>query len=128
MGGLLCGKRVLVVEDEWNIRHMIKLFLQKEGCEVLEAADAVSARASFMNDSPNFVILDIVLPGEYGTSICRWIRDELGSDVPIMFVSARSAGEAVNSGLKSGADDFLPKPFSPIELVARVERILSGTA
>ncbi len=118
----------MVVEDEWNIRRMIKLFLQKEGCEVLEAADAVSARASIMNDSPNVVILDIVLPGEYGTSIYRWIRDELGSDIPIMFVSARSAEEAVNWGLKSGADDFLPKPFSPMELVVRVESILSGTA
>lgn len=124
----LRGKNILIVEDEANIRKVIKLYLQRAGFEVLEAKDGLNARAQFLKHDPCFVILDTMLPGEDGTSICNWIRNELKSNAPIIIVSAKCNEEDRILGLQKGADDFLQKPFSPNELVVRVETVLRRTA
>jgi DNA-binding response OmpR family regulator len=121
-------KNILVVEDEKNIRKVIRLYLQKAGFEVIEANNGKMARSQFLKHDPCFVILDLMLPGEDGTSICHWIRNDLQSNAPIMIVSAKSSEEDRIQGLQKGADDFLSKPFSPGELVARVETVLRRTA
>ncbi|MEH6944284.1 response regulator transcription factor [Bacillus sp. JJ722] len=124
----LRGKNILLVEDESNIRKVMKLYLQRAGFEVIEASNGKHARVQFLKYDPCFVILDMILPGEDGSSICHWIRHDLKSNAPIIIVSARCEVEDRIKGLQTGADDFLGKPFSPSELVARVETVLRRTA
>lgn len=124
----LQGKNVLLVEDEDNIRRVMKLYLNRAGFEVLEARDGNHARTQFLRHDPSFVILDLLLPGGGGKSLCEWIRHDLKSTVPIMIVSAKCGVDDRIAGLKKGADDFLAKPFSPGELVARVETVMRRTA
>lgn len=124
----LRGKNILIVEDEQNIRKVMKLYLQRAGFEVIEAKDGQDARSLFLKYDPCFVILDIMLPGEDGTSICNWIRNELNNNAPIIIVSAKSGESDRIRGLQKGADDYVAKPFSPGELVARVETVLRRTS
>ena len=122
------GKNILIVEDENNIRKIIRLYLERNGFEVLEAEDGESARSQFLKYDPCFVILDVMLPKENGMSLCNWIRNELKSNAPIIIVSARGDEADRIKGLEKGADDYLSKPFSPMELVTRVETVLRRTA
>ncbi|MFS0780156.1 response regulator transcription factor [Bacillus sp. 1P06AnD] len=128
MEGNLRGKSVLIVEDDRQVRNVIKLHLQKAGFELLEAEDSESARMQFLKHDPCFLVMDLILPDEDGYDLCNWVRNELKSNVPIMIVSARNSEEDRIKGLMEGADDFLSKPFSPGELVARVETVLRRTA
>ncbi|WP_050616371.1 response regulator transcription factor [Bacillus testis] len=128
MNDHLRGKSILIVEDDSQVRNLMKVHLEKAGFEVMEAEDSKSARRHYLKYDPCFVILDLILPDEDGNSLCQWMRSELNSNVPIMIVSADSCEESRIKGLRQGADDFLPKPFSLGELVARVETILRRTA
>ncbi len=113
---------VLVVDDEANIRELVSVYLQSAGFAVEFAADGPSAIERFRVVSPDIVLLDIMLPGMTGAEVCSAIRAE--SAVPIIMLSARS-GDADKVGLlESGADDYIVKPFSPPELVARVRAVL----
>jgi len=122
------GKSILIVEDDPKIRQLIKLYLEKAGYEVFEAKDGEEAKEKFNQYDPCFIILDLMLPKTSGEEVCEWIRIEKKGEVPILMVSAKVDEEDRIKGLRMGADDYVTKPFSPGELVARVESVLRRTA
>jgi phosphate regulon transcriptional regulator PhoB len=119
------GQKILVVEDEPDIRKLVQYNLAQERFRVLEAENGEQALKMVQRDRPNLVILDLMLPGLSGLELCRILRDRTEtSQLPILMLTAK-AGEADKVvGLEMGADDYLAKPFSPRELVARVRAIL----
>lgn len=119
------ASRLLVVEDEPRIREVVCRYLVAAGYAVREAGDGREALAAFDADPPDLVIVDLLLPGLAGEALIRAIREV--SDVPILIASAkRSDGERIE-GFRLGADDYLPKPYNPVELVERVRAILRRT-
>ena len=114
--------RVVVVDDEANIRDLATLYLQKEGFEVACAADGASAIETILSVNPSLVVLDLMLPGISGYDVCKQIRQN--SNVPILMLTARNEDVDKIVGLELGADDYLTKPFNPREMVARVKAIL----
>jgi DNA-binding response OmpR family regulator len=115
-------QRILLVEDDRRVRRATALALADEGYEVLEAPDGEDGLSLLIEKRPDLVLLDVMLPGRDGFEICREIRKT--SDVPIIFVTARSDTVDVVVGLESGGDDYLTKPFAPRELIARVRALL----
>ncbi len=114
--------KILVVEDDERIRTAVRLALEKEGWEVLEAASGEEALEIFQNQKCDIVLIDIMLPGIDGFEVCRSIRKM--SDLPIVMVTARDDTHDVVAGLEAGADDYLTKPFAPKELSARIRALL----
>lgn len=114
--------RVLVVEDEINLREPLVYLLQKEGYDVIEAGDGKSAIDSFFTLGADLVLLDLMLPGISGNEVCRAIRAE--SQVPIIMVTAKEAEIDKVVGLEIGADDYVTKPYSSRELLARMKAVL----
>ena len=110
--------RVLVVDDDTALAEMIGIVLKGEGFEVALCDNGDDALAAFRSHRPDLVLLDLMLPGKDGIEVCRQIRAESG--VPIVMLTAKSDTVDVVLGLESGADDYVPKPFKPKELVARV--------
>ena len=117
---------VLIVDDEPIVREVVTRYLQREGYRTLEAADGDEARALLERDPPNLVVLDVMLPGTDGLSLCRWIRAR--SDLPVILLTARGEEADRIVGLELGADDYVTKPFSPRELAARVRTVLRRAA
>jgi len=119
------GQKILVVEDEPDIRKLVNYNLAQEQYTVLEAEDGEQALKIVRRDKPNLVILDLMLPGLSGMEVCKRLREQSDTArLPILMLTAK-AGEADRVvGLEMGADDYLAKPFSPRELVARVRAIL----
>ena len=118
---------VLVVDDEPTIRDVVVQYLRREGYATLEASDGDAARELLEREWPSLVVLDLMLPGTDGLSLCRWIRDR--SRLPVIMLTARGEEADRIVGLELGADDYVTKPFSPRELVARVRTVLRrGTA
>lgn len=115
--------RVLLVEDEENISNLIKLNLQIEGHEVIACDDGVEAFEVYQSERFDLLILDIMLPGQSGIQLCQRIR-LLNQKVPIMFLSAKSSAADRILGLKTGADDYLTKPFELEELLLRIDILL----
>jgi two-component system OmpR family response regulator len=114
--------RILIVDDEGHIREVIRVALKKAGMDVIEARDGKEALTRFAADRPDLIVLDIGMPEFDGLDVCREVRK--GSDVPILFLSARDEEIDRVLGLEIGGDDYVTKPFSPRELVARVNVIL----
>jgi two-component system OmpR family response regulator len=114
--------RILTVDDDLHIREVIRVALSKAGMMVFEARDGNQALARFAGDRPDLIILDIGMPELDGLDVCRQIRKS--SDVPILFLTARDEEIDRILGLEMGGDDYVTKPFSPRELVARVNVIL----
>jgi len=117
---------ILLVDDERMIRDPLAAYLQKNGYRVTDAADARSARRALESSAIDLLVLDIMMPGEDGLSLCRHVR-EIG-DLPIILLTARSEETDRIVGLEMGADDYVVKPFSPRELVARIKAILRRAA
>jgi DNA-binding response OmpR family regulator len=115
-------KTVLVVDDEPIVREVVVRYLEREGFRTVEAADGDRARELVELESPNLVVLDLMLPGTDGLSLCRWIRSR--SDLPVIMLTARGEETDRIVGLEVGADDYVTKPFSPRELAARVRTVL----
>ncbi len=113
---------ILIVEDDPNIRKLVRVNLVKRGYTVKEAADSSQALALFQEEPVDLVILDLVLPGLSGVDICAWIRAR--SEVPIIILSARSEEDLKVAALDAGADDYVTKPFGQEELLARVRAFL----
>ena len=114
--------RVLVVEDEQNLREPLVYLLQKEGYDVIEAEDGRSAIDIFFSLGADLVLLDLMLPGVNGNEVCRAIRAE--SQVPITMVTAKDSEIDKVVGLEIGADDYVTKPYSSRELLARMKAVL----
>ena len=114
--------RVLVVEDEESYSDALAYMLRKEGFEVAIAADGNAALAEFDRNGADIVLLDLMLPGIPGTEVCRQIRAT--SSVPVIMVSAKDDEVDKVVGLELGADDYVTKPYSPRELVARIRAVL----
>ena len=115
-------QRVLVVDDEMKIRSLVGAYLRSEGFDTDEAADGPTALELFTRMSPDLIILDVMLPGKDGIEVLREIRRV--SDVYVIMLTARSEETDKLIGLSVGADDYVTKPFSPRELVARVKAVL----
>jgi two-component system, OmpR family, response regulator ResD len=125
---------ILVVDDEPTIREVVRRYLERDGYAVQEAADGSTALDLLRTRPPDLMVLDIMLPGIDGLSITRRLRDTDGSgvlmterEVPIIILTARSGEHDRIQGLDVGADDYVTKPFSPQELVARVRAVLRRT-
>ncbi len=119
-------KKILVVDDEATIVDVVKSYLQKSGYEVAEAFTGSKALELFERVNPTLVILDLMLPDISGEEVCRRLRNR--SRVPIIMLTAKIEEEDILKGLGLGADDYVTKPFSPRQLVARVEALLRRTA
>ena len=113
---------ILVVEDDREIRAMVSRFLTKNGCRVTEAGDAPSMGRALETARIDLIVLDIMLPGEDGLSICRRLRAT--SSTPIIMLTAAGDPVARVVGLEMGADDYVTKPFNPHELLARIRAVL----
>lgn len=114
--------KLLLVDDEASLREPLAEYLARQGFVVDQAADAAKARTLLLNTKPDLVLLDIMMPGEDGLSLCRHLIE--AKQLPVIFLSAK--GEATDRivGLEIGADDYVVKPFEPRELVARIRSVL----
>ena len=115
------AKLIYLADDEENIRLLMKQFLENEGYEVRLFADGTSVWKAFEEKIPDLVILDIMMPGEDGLSVCSYIRQK--STVPIVIVSAKDTPLERAAGIMLGSDDYIAKPFLPLELMARVKAL-----
>ena len=116
---------VLVVEDDRNIQELLQLYLEKEGYAVTVASDGGQGLAKFRSIKPDLVLLDVMMPVMDGWAVCKAIRAD--SQTPIIMLTAKGETDDKVSGLKSGADDYVTKPFEMKELLARVEAVLRRT-
>jgi len=118
--------RILLVDDEAALREPLADYLSRQGFAVTPATSAADARSKLRDDRPDLVLLDIMMPGEDGLSLCRHFVE--AQDIPVIFLTAR--GEATDRivGLEIGADDYVVKPFEPRELVARIRSVLRRAA
>lgn len=113
---------ILVVDDEQRIIDLARMYLEQDGFRVTSATNGTAAKRMILQERPNLVVLDLMLPGMDGLEVCRRVREE--SDVPIIMLTARNDDIDKIVGLELGADDYLTKPFNPRELVARIRAIL----
>jgi DNA-binding response OmpR family regulator len=115
--------KILVVDDDVRLRDLLTRYLAEQGFQVTALADAAQLDKKLQRDPPHLIVLDLMLPGEDGLAVCRRLRGA-GETVPIIMLTAK--GEDVDRivGLEMGADDYLPKPFNPRELVARIHAVL----
>lgn len=125
----MSAKQILIVEDEKPIRDMIAFGLRRSGYEVSEAEDVSSARASIANRRPDLVLIDWMLPDMSGLELTRLLkRDKDTQEVPVIMLTARADEQDKVTGLEGGADDYVTKPFSPRELLARISAVLRRAA
>ncbi len=121
--------KILIVEDEQAIRDMVGLALRNAGYECLEAEDAQQAQAAILNHTPDLVLLDWMLPGVSGVDYARQLRREkLTQHLPVIMLTARTEEHDKIKGLETGADDYITKPFSTRELLARIKSLLRRSA
>jgi two-component system OmpR family response regulator len=116
---------ILVVDDDTEIRSLLRDYLQKQGYRVTAVADGRGLRAAVDTSRPDLIILDLMLPGEDGLTLCRELRAR--SEVPVIMLTARGEETDRIVGLELGADDYVAKPFSPRELLARIKSVLRRT-
>ena len=119
------GAAKIVVDDRPSNVKVLRIRLEAEGHEVLEALNGPDALDMVTRQKPDLVLLDIMMPGMDGYEVCRRIKEQKGTDfVPVIMVTARTETEAIVSGLEQGADEYITKPFEPLELMARVKSML----
>jgi DNA-binding response OmpR family regulator len=118
----MTAKKILMVDDEKKIVDIVKAYLEKEGYQVIVAYDGKSALESARTQTPDLIILDLMLPEIAGWDVCRTLRKN--SDIPIIMLTARDEVPDKIVGLELGADDYITKPFSPNEVVSRVRAVL----
>jgi two-component system phosphate regulon response regulator PhoB len=122
------SKRVLIVDDEAPIREMIAVALEMAGYECSEADNAQDAHAQIVDNKPDMVLLDWMMPGTSGIEFARRLRkEEVTADIPIIMLTAKTDEDNKIKGLETGVDDYITKPFSPRELVARLKAVLRRT-
>ncbi len=127
--GAVMGGAILVVEDEPAIQELIAVNLEHAGHQVLRAANVSEAEALVREVLPDLVLLDWMLPGPPGVNFARQLRaDQRTKDIPIIMLTARAQEQDTIAGLESGADDYVTKPFSPRELLARIKAVMRRRA
>ena len=120
--------KILIVDDEAAIREMVCMALRQGGYECLQAGDARAAQDMVLTETPELVLLDWMMPGTSGVDLARqWRREKATRHVPIIMLTARTQEEDKIKGLDTGADDYITKPFSPKELLARIKAVLRRT-
>ena len=119
---------ILVVDDDARLRGLLSRYLADQGFRVTTAADAADARAKLRFVHPDLMVLDVMMPGENGLAFTASLRGDLGDVVPVLLLTALGAPEDRIAGFEAGADDYLPKPFDPRELVLRVRAMLRRSA
>ncbi|MFQ6102228.1 MAG: response regulator [Anaerolineae bacterium] len=119
---VMTKRKILVVDDEQKIVELIRLYLERDGYQVLVAYDGLKGLELARHKRPALILLDLMLPGIDGLDVCRILQTE--SDVPIVMLTARTTDEDKLIGLELGADDYITKPFNPREVVARVRAVL----
>ena len=119
-------KKILIVEDEANIRELLRLYLEREGYSVLDAENVVEGIKKWKSDKPDMLLLDVMMPVMDGWAVCREIRAE--SDVPIIMLTAKGETADRVSGLEMGADDYIVKPLEMPEVIARVRAVFRRMA
>ena len=118
-------QKILIVEDERDIADLVGFNLERAGYEVLKAHDGITGADIAINQRPDLVILDLMLPGKDGYGVFKELRrDSRSRDIPVIMLTARAQTEDRIQGLEAGADDYLTKPFSPKELMLRVQAVL----
>jgi len=120
-------KKLLVVDDDPELRQLLAGYLNKHGYDTLVAADANGLEAQIARFAPDLVVLDRMMPGRDGMTVCRDLRAQ-GEDVPVLLLTAKDEAVDRIMGLEAGADDYLGKPFDPRELLARIEAVLRRKA
>lgn len=121
----MAGRSILIVDDEAPIREMIAVALEMAGYDCIEAENSQQAHAIIVDRKPDLILLDWMLPGTSGIELARRLkRDELTGDIPIIMLTAKGEEDNKIQGLEVGADDYITKPFSPRELVARLKAVL----
>ena len=125
MSAMAKQDHILVVDDDAETRNLLREYLQKNGYRVSVAGDGPAMRAAMSASHPDLVVLDVMLPGEDGLSLCRDLRAR--GNVPVIMLTARGEETDRIVGLEMGADDYVPKPFNPRELLARVKSVLRRT-
>jgi DNA-binding response OmpR family regulator len=119
-------KQILVVDDEIGALTLIGIMLERGGFSVLKAKDAKTALSVLDQNTPDLIILDVMMPGMNGIELCKVIRDRNDTDqVPVLILSARGDAESIMRGIEAGANDYLPKPILHHDLVAKV-RVMLG--
>lgn len=121
------GKRVLIVDDNKSIRTTVVDFLRTKDYDVIEASDGIQGLDKGLSVAPNLIILDVVMPGIDGFKLCQLLREK-GVTVPIIMLTEKATIEDKVTGFSFGADDYLAKPFSPLELELRIQALLRRTA
>ncbi len=125
----MTAKKILIVEDEIAIREMIRVSLEMAGFACLEAGDTQDAHVQIVDKRPDLILLDWMLPGNSGLELIRRLKRETSSEnIPIIMLTARIEEDNKIQGLNSGADDYVTKPFSPRELIARINALLRRSA
>ena len=119
--------RVLVVDDDAEIRSLLGEYLRKNGYEVALVADGKAMWTALARGKVDLIVLDLMLPGEDGLTLCRKLRSESETETPVIMLTARGEETDRIVGLEMGADDYLAKPFSPRELLARIKSVLRRT-
>lgn len=121
----MTGRKILIVDDESAIRDMLRVALEMADYQCLEASNAQDAHALIVDEKPDLILLDWMMPGTSGIELARRLkRDEVTSDIPIIMLTAKGEEDNKIQGLEVGADDYITKPFSPRELVARLKAVL----
>ncbi len=118
----MAGERILIIDDDADIRDVVRQMLEEEGYDVRQCADGRIAIRTFRETQPDLVLLDVLMPGLDGFNICLAIREE--SEVPVIFLSAKGQATDKAIGLRFGADDYVAKPFDFDELIARIRALL----
>lgn len=125
----MAGKTVLIVDDEAPIREMLAVALAMAGFNCLEADNAQTAHGLIVDQQPDIILLDWMMPEVSGIELARRLkRDPISADIPIIMLTARGEEDNKIQGLEAGADDYITKPFSPRELIARLKAVLRRTA
>ncbi len=118
-------KQILVVDDEIGALTLIGIMLERGGFSVLKAKDAKTALAVLDQNTPDLIILDVMMPGMNGIDLCRVVRDRQDTTrIPVLILSARGDAESIMRGIEAGANDYLPKPILHHDLVAKVRLML----
>lgn len=119
---------ILVVDDDARLRELLSRYLAEQGFRITIAESAEKAREKLGFVSPDLVVLDVMMPGESGLSLAEFLHRERDQRVPVLLLSARGAPDDRVAGFEAGADDYLPKPFDPRELLLRIRALLRRTA